>query len=54
VPLTVTLQYADKRTDVIFPLTDRTCEMRVVLAGPLRGVEVSKEDGTLAEITRGT
>ncbi|HEY2908179.1 MAG TPA: M1 family aminopeptidase [Vicinamibacterales bacterium] len=54
VPLTVTLQYADKRTDVIFPVTERTSEMRVALAGPLRGVEVSKDDGTLAEITHGT
>jgi aminopeptidase N len=54
VPLTITLQYADKRTDVIFPVTERTSEMRVALAGPLRGVEVSKDDGTLAEITRGT
>ncbi len=54
VPLTITLQYADRRTDVIFPVTERTSEMRVALAGPLRGVEVSKDDGTLAEIVRGT
>jgi hypothetical protein len=54
VPLTVTLQYSDKRADVIFPVTERTSEMRVALAGALRGVEVSKDDGTLAEIVRGT
>jgi aminopeptidase N len=54
VPLTITLQYADKRVDVIFPVTEQTSEMRVALSGALRGVEVSKDDGTLAEIVRGT
>jgi hypothetical protein len=39
---------------VIFPVTEQTSEMRVALSGALRGVEVSKDDGTLAEIVRGT
>jgi len=54
VPLTVTLQYADKKADVIFPVTEAACEMRVALAGTLRSVEVSKDDGTLVDIVRGT
>jgi hypothetical protein len=55
VPLTVILQYAgDRRTEVVFALTERISEMRVALSGPLRGVDISKDDGTLAEITRGT
>ena len=50
---TVTVQYADRRTvNVVVPVTDRTVEVRVPLAGVLRSVEVSKDDGTLAEIEK--
>ncbi len=54
VPVTVTLQYADRKTvDVIVPVTDRTTDMRIALAGTLRSAEVSKDDGSLAEIVKG-
>jgi hypothetical protein len=53
-PVTVTLQYADGRAiDVVVPVWDRVVESRVPLQGTLRTVEISKDDGTLAEITRG-
>ena len=53
VPLTVTLQYADKKpVDVLVPVTERAIDMRVALAGTLRGVQISKDDGTMAVITR--
>jgi hypothetical protein len=52
-PLVVTLQYADRKAvEVTMPLTDRVVDMRVPLAGALRGVDVSKDHGTLAEITK--
>jgi hypothetical protein len=52
-PVTVTLQYADRRTvDVVVPVTDRLVEMRVPLSGTLRTADVSKEDGALVEIER--
>lgn len=50
-PVTLTLQYANRRsTNVIVPVTDKTLEWRVPLESPLRRVEVSRDDGTLAEI----
>ena len=52
-PVTVTLQYADgKSATVVVPIWDREAEMRVPLQGVLRTVEISKDDGTLAEIGR--
>ena len=52
-PLTVSLQYADKKaTDVLVRVTDRVAETRVPLAGTLRGVEVSRNDVTLADVIR--
>jgi hypothetical protein len=55
VPVTVTLQYADRRpVDVLVPVTEQVVERRVRLAGALRGVEISKDDGTLAEIVKGS
>ena len=51
-PLTVTLQYADRKpADVTIPITDKVVEMRVPLEGALRGVDVTHDEGTLAEIT---
>lgn len=51
VPLTVTLQYVDgKSVDVVVPVTERTVEMRVALAGRLRRVSINKDDGTLADV----
>jgi hypothetical protein len=54
-PITVTVQYADRKaTDVVVPVTDRVVDFRVPLTGPLRTIDVSKEDGTVAEIARGS
>jgi len=53
VPVTVTLQYASgKPVDIVVPVTDRSVDMRVPLAGPLRSAEISKDDGTLAEVVK--
>jgi len=52
-PLTVELQYAGKPdVEVTVPVTERTVEMRVPLDGTLRGVDVSKDDGTLANVIK--
>ena len=50
VPLTLTLDYGDKKVDIVVPVTDRTVEQRVKLTGTLRGVEFNKDDGTLASV----
>jgi aminopeptidase N len=53
VPVTVTLQYADRKpVDVLIPVTEQAVERRVPLAGSLRGVEISKDDGMVAEIVK--
>jgi hypothetical protein len=53
VPVTVLLQYADRSTEeVILAVSDRTTEKRVPLNGALRRVDISEEDGTLAEIRK--
>jgi len=53
VPVTLTLQYADRKPeDVIVRVTARSVEMRVPLAGQLRGVDFNKDDGTLADVVR--
>jgi hypothetical protein len=53
VPLTIELQYADRKpVDVLVAVTDRTVEKRVPLGGVLRGINVSKDDGTMAEIVK--
>ena len=53
VPLTLSLQYADKKAvDVVMKLSERDTDLRVPLTGTLRGVDVNKDDGTLAEIVR--
>lgn len=53
IPVTVQLQYADRPpVDVIVPVSDRTTEMRVPLTGAFRRAEVSRDDGTLAEVQR--
>jgi hypothetical protein len=55
VPVTVTLQYADRKpVDVLIPVTEQAVERRVPLAGSLRGVEISKDDGMVAEIVKGS
>jgi hypothetical protein len=53
-PLTVTLEYADRRTvEVVVPITDRVVDYAVPLAGALRSVDFSRDDGALAEIVKG-
>ena len=53
VPVTLSLQYAEKRpVEVAMAVSERDTELRVPLAGTLRNVEVSRDDGTLAEIVR--
>jgi hypothetical protein len=53
VPVTIQLQYADrKNAEVIVRATQQTTEERVPLAGTLRGIDVSRDDATLAEIIR--
>jgi hypothetical protein len=53
VPVTVTLQYADRKAvDVFVPVTDRAVDHRTPLEGVLRGIDVSKDDGTMAEIVK--
>jgi Peptidase family M1 domain len=54
-PVTVTLQYSDRKAvDVLVPVSEQVVERRVTLAGVLRGVEISKDDGMLAEIVKGS
>jgi aminopeptidase N len=55
-PVTILLQYADKKTAdaVLVRVGERVVEQRVPLAGVLRGIEVSKDDGTMAEIVKGS
>jgi len=38
--------------EVLVAVTDRIVEKRVPLAGVLRGIDVSKDDGTMAEIVK--
>ena len=53
VPLTAVLQYADRaNAEVTIPVSERSTELRVPLAGTLRRVEISKDDGTLAEVAK--
>jgi hypothetical protein len=52
-PLTVILQYADKReVRVNVAVTERFVDMPVTLTGALRGIDVGKDDGTLADIVK--
>jgi aminopeptidase N len=54
-PVTVSLQYADRKpVEVLMPVTEQVVERRVALVGVLRGVEISKDDGMLAEIVKGS
>jgi hypothetical protein len=53
VPLTLTLQYVDGReVSVTVPITDRVVDLPIPLTGTLRGVDIDRDDGTLAEVTR--
>jgi hypothetical protein len=53
IPVVVNLQYTDRKSvEVMIPVTDRAVEMRVPLTGTLRGVDIVKDVGTLAEIAK--
>jgi hypothetical protein len=53
VPVTITLQYGDRKAaDVLVRVSEQVVEQRVPLAGVLRGIDVSKDDGTLAEVVK--
>jgi hypothetical protein len=53
-PLTVTLEYADRRTvEVIVPVSEQTVDFPIPLAGTLRSLEFNRDDGALAEIIKG-
>jgi hypothetical protein len=53
-PLTVTLEYADKRTvDVVVPVSEPVVDHPIALTGTLRSVEFNRDEGTLAEIVKG-
>ena len=52
-PVTVVLQYADKPSvEVVVPVSDRTTETRIALTGALRRIELTTDDGSMAEIKR--
>jgi hypothetical protein len=52
-PLIVSLQYAGQKSgDVRMALSVRKTDLRVPLAGTLGGIDVSEDDGTLAEIVQ--
>lgn len=53
VPITVVVSYTDRPSaEVIVPVTDRVVEWRVPLEGTFRTVDVSRSDGTLAEVVK--
>ncbi|HZT78083.1 MAG TPA: M1 family aminopeptidase [Vicinamibacterales bacterium] len=53
VPITLTLQYADRKpSDVVIAVTDRTVDTRIPLDGQLRSVDISREE-TLADVSTG-
>jgi hypothetical protein len=53
VPITVTLQYADRSAaDIVIRLDARSVDQRVRLAGTLRSADISKDDSPLADIVR--
>ena len=51
VPVTVTLNYRSGASeDIVVPVTDEITELRVPLAGQLRGVDVNRDRAALAQI----
>ena len=50
VPVTVTLTYADGRTqDVVVPVSDATVEQTIATDGPVRQVQINRDNAALAE-----
>ena len=52
VPVVVTLQYADRKTDILIPVHEQITEKRIPLEGSLRSAEISRDDGPLAEVVK--
>ena len=53
IPVAVTISYTDGTSeDVIVKLTEATTEMMIPLKGTMRGVDVNKDGGALAEIEK--
>ena len=53
VPVTLTLQYADKKkTDVVIAVSEQVMDQRVPLSGALQDVEINRDDGTLADFIK--
>ena len=54
VPVTVTLQYTDQKpVDVVIPVVERIVDQRIPVAGALRGIEINRDEASLADITVG-
>jgi peptidase M1-like protein len=53
-PVTILVQYADRKAPgvVVVRVTEQVVEHRAPLAGVLRGIEISKDDGTMAEVVK--
>ncbi len=52
-PVVVTLQFTDRReVNVVVSLTDKIVDVRVPIEGTLRGVEINRDTGGLAEMAR--
>ena len=52
VPVTVTLQYADKSAESVVVLSDAVVEKRLPLTGTLRGVEINGDNAALGSFER--
>jgi hypothetical protein len=51
IPVVLSVEYADRsRTSLIVPVTERSVDRRFPLSAAVRNVEVSRDDGVLAEI----
>jgi hypothetical protein len=53
VPVTLSVQFAvGKAFEVPAAISERVTEVRIPVTGPVRSVDISKDDGTMAEIIR--
>jgi hypothetical protein len=52
VPLTISLQYADKTVEEVIAVTEATVEKRIPLAGTLKDVDVNADGAAIAVISR--
>jgi hypothetical protein len=52
VPLTITLNYADKTVENVIAVTEATVEKRIPLAGALKNVDVNDDGAAIAVVSR--